>query len=147
MRFGSTGAEQAAGESLDQLIAEEEPDVDAADGSAALGWDENATDQDIARLQGDQGADAEDGPADSPGPDEDSADDDLTAHDDLMAHDAGIDGGGATAEEAAVHVISDDDSGPGSGELCRAAPGLRRCTDRPAARRALRTAPRQLTHK
>jgi hypothetical protein len=29
---------------------------------------------------------------------------------DLVAHDTGIDGGGATAEEAAVHVVDDDDT-------------------------------------
>ncbi len=29
---------------------------------------------------------------------------------DLVAHDAGIDGGAATAEEAAVHVVEDDDT-------------------------------------
>ena len=29
---------------------------------------------------------------------------------DLVARDAGIDGGGATAEEAAIHVVDDDDT-------------------------------------
>src|SRR5271169_250135 len=59
MRFGSTGAEQAAGESIDQLIAEEEPELGSSldDDRADLGWDENATDQDIARFQRDDGPD------------------------------------------------------------------------------------------
>lgn len=107
MRFGSTGAEQSAGESLDQLISEEEPDVDTADDGSDLGWDENATDQDIARLQLDQGADARTGlwTAEDVG--------DYPPDDDLTAHDAGIDGGGATAEEAAIHVINDDDAPSG----------------------------------
>jgi hypothetical protein len=29
---------------------------------------------------------------------------------DLVAHDVGIDGGAASAEEAAVHVVEDDDT-------------------------------------
>jgi hypothetical protein len=32
----------------------------------------------------------------------------LVAHDERVARDAGIDGGGATAEEAAIHVVDDD---------------------------------------
>jgi hypothetical protein len=32
----------------------------------------------------------------------------LVAHDDRVAHDAGVDGGGATAEETAIHVVDDD---------------------------------------
>ena len=110
MRFGSTGPEQAAGESLDQLIAEEEPDIDVGDDRPDLGWDENATDQDIVRLARDQGSDLRSGRMTAEDAGEDSADDDL------VAYDVGIDGGGATAEEAAVHVIGDDDSGGGSGE-------------------------------
>ncbi|MGO8957969.1 MAG: DUF5709 domain-containing protein [Streptosporangiaceae bacterium] len=110
MRFGSTGPEQAAGESLDQLIAEEEPDIDIADDRADRGWDENATDQDIARLLHDQSADARAGRLTT----EDTGD--FLDDDDLIAHDAGIDGGGATAEEAAIHVIGDEDPGAGTSE-------------------------------
>ncbi len=107
MRFGATGAEQAAGESLDQLVAEEEPDLGAVEDRADPGWDENATDQDIARLLREPGSDARSGrltPADAA---------DYAVDDDLVAHDVGVDGGGASAEEAAVHVIGDDDSGSG----------------------------------
>jgi len=47
--------------------------------------------------------------------------DDEGAHavgeaDDLVAHDAGIDGGAATAEEAAVHIVEDDDHDVRSGD-------------------------------
>lgn len=112
MRFGSTASEQAAGESLDQLVAEEEPELGAHldDDRADLGWDENATDQDIARLMREQGSDARSGRLTADDTGGDSADDDL------VAYDVGIDGGGATAEEAAVHVIGEDDSDLGSGE-------------------------------
>ncbi len=35
---------------------------------------------------------------------------------DLVAHDAGIDGGAASAEEAAVHIVDDDDYDVRSGD-------------------------------
>jgi hypothetical protein len=47
MRFGTTAGEQAAGESHDRLLSEEEPDAAAVDDIA---WDENATDDDIDRF-------------------------------------------------------------------------------------------------
>ena len=51
MRFGSAADEQETGESLDQLLAAEEPDIGFDDGrSGDTGWDENATEEDIARL-------------------------------------------------------------------------------------------------
>jgi hypothetical protein len=37
-------------------------------------------------------------------------------HADLVAHDAGIDGGTATAEEAAIHTVDDDDYDIRSGD-------------------------------
>jgi hypothetical protein len=112
MRFGSTGAEQAAGESVDELIAEEEPDLGFGDDDARgdIGWDENATDQDIDRLRRGDGPDPRTGRLAF----EDDGDYDAAGYpsdDDLVARDAGIDGGGATAEEAAMHEIADDDSG------------------------------------
>jgi hypothetical protein len=110
MRFGATAPEQEAGESLDQLLAEEEPDVGAdldAD-RPDLGWDENATEQDVDRLTVEEGSDPRTGRLVAGEAGEYSDDDE-----DLVAHDAGIDGGGATAEEAAVHLFDDD---PDSGE-------------------------------
>jgi hypothetical protein len=116
MRYGSTEAEERAGESLDQLLAEEEPDStldqvtelggEAAGSPAAARQDEDAGDEDVDGLLLDDGPDPRAGR--------------LVAQDegthsgrepDLIAHDVGIDGGAAGAEEAAVHVVDDDDTG------------------------------------
>jgi hypothetical protein len=95
-RFGTTGAEQRAGESLEQLLAQEEPDVDPYGPSA------DDEDELIRR-----GYEAE------PRAGRLYAEDDTT---DAAALDTGIDGGGASAEEAAVHVVDDPD-GLGDGPL------------------------------
>jgi hypothetical protein len=91
-RFGTTSEEERRGESLDQLLAEEEPDArpDAP-------W----TDED-------QPSDDEGGRSRRAGrlvaPDAGSpSDEDATT----FARDVGIDGGGAGAEEAAVHIIEE----------------------------------------
>jgi Family of unknown function (DUF5709) len=97
-RYGTTLAEERTGESLDQLLAEEEPDIDAdayadADASASRTY----------------GADPEAGPL--------IADDDGVRSDeepDLVAH-AGERFGRAPAEEAAVHVIDESDLDGDSG--------------------------------
>ncbi len=106
------GSEQQAGESLDELLAEEEPDVadqeddePIGDLSGDLAGDEDAGDEDIDGLLLDDGPDPRAGRlvAEDEGahPDEEA---------DLVARDTGIDGGGATAEEAAMHVVDDDDT-------------------------------------
>jgi Family of unknown function (DUF5709) len=117
MRFGSTASEQESGESLDQLLAEEEPDVAGESGEerpwdiAADAADEDAGDEDVDGLLLDDGPDPRAGrlvavdAGDDPDPDPE-----------LLAHDAGIDGGAATAEEAAVHVVYDDDNDIRSGD-------------------------------
>lgn len=114
-RFGTTAEEQEEGESLDQLLAEEEPDVGAEDDedSEERGedddWDENATDDDISRYE------AEDGPDPRAGrlvAEDEGAHADAEA--DMVAYDAGIDGGGATAEEAAVHEVDEEDTEDGA---------------------------------
>ena len=105
MRYGSTAAEQEAGKSLDQLLAGEEPEpgVDLDDHRPEEDdWDENATDEDIARLAVEDGPDCRAGRLVAG----DATQGVRTA--DLIAHDSGADGGGATAEEAAVHVVTDD---------------------------------------
>ena len=101
-RFGTTAAEARAGESLDQRLSEEEPDVDSDTGSdtdedelTRRGWDREPRSGRL--LEEDQGF----------GEDEETA---------LVAYDAGIDAGGASAEEAAMHVVDDPD-GPGDGPL------------------------------
>jgi hypothetical protein len=95
--FGTTTSEEQAGESLDQLLAEEEPDQDPDEG-ADLYQDGSPSDDVQDRRAGRLMADDE------------GADGDAQAE--LIAHDVGIDGGAATAEEAAVHVQDDPDSAP-----------------------------------
>lgn len=101
-RFGTTAAEERAGESLEQLLAEEEPDIDP--------YAEPAPDEDeLIR----RGYEAE------PRAGRLVADDEGFGPDteaDSVAWDAGIAGGGASAEEAAVHLVADPDSA-GDGPL------------------------------
>jgi hypothetical protein len=109
IRYGTTAAEQESGESLDQQLAEEEPDdaLDFEDDDEPAGLDdedEDAGDEDVDGLLLDDGPDPRAGRlvAEDEGahPDEEE---------DLVAYDAGIDGGAATAEEAAMHVVEEDD--------------------------------------
>jgi hypothetical protein len=107
MRYGSTAAEQEAGKSLDQLLAVEEPEAGPElddHRPEEDDWDENATDEDVARLALDDVADSRAGRLVS----DDATQGVRTA--DLIAHDSGIDGGGASAEEAAVHVVGNSDA-------------------------------------
>ena len=106
IRYGTTGAEQEDGESLDQLLAEEEPDdnVDEDGDPADTAADPDAADEDLDGLLLDDGPDPRAGRLVAE--DDDS---DLDADGDLVAHDAGIDGGASTAEEAAMHVVESDD--------------------------------------
>jgi hypothetical protein len=106
IRFGDTATEQSEGESLDQLLAEEEPDP-------ALNFEDEDEDEDEDDDAGDEDVDGlllDDGPDPRAGrlvaEDEGAHPDDEA---DLVATDVGIDGGGATAEEAAVHVVEEDD--------------------------------------
>jgi hypothetical protein len=111
IRYGVTAEEQQQGESLDQLLAEEEPDSTLDGGDLAPGdigdieGDQDAGDEDVDGLLLDDGPDPRAGRlvAEDEGahPDEEE---------DLVAYDAGIDGGAATAEEAAMHVVDDDDN-------------------------------------
>ena len=108
VRYGDTAAEQSEGESLDQLLAEEEPDdtldLDDEDDDLDFEGDEDAGDEDVDGLLLDDGPDPRAGRlvAEDEGahPDEEE---------DLVARDVGIDGGAATAEEAAMHVVEEDD--------------------------------------
>ncbi|MDQ0596484.1 hypothetical protein QF037_000829 [Streptomyces canus] len=99
---GTTGREQLEGESLDQRLAEERTDP-------AL--EEPGADDLVGDLSGGQGdpLDAEVG-ADRAGrlvaPDEGARED---AEKDMIADDIGIGGGAASAEEAAVHRVPDED--------------------------------------
>ncbi len=108
-RFGTTADEQAEGESLDDLLAEEEPDTSLQDDDD----DELPEDRDDA----DEAEEYVDGLLLDDGPDPRAGRlvaEDEGAHPDeeadLVARDVGIDGGAASAEEAALHVVDDDDT-------------------------------------
>jgi hypothetical protein len=92
--FGTTLSEEREGESLDQLLAEEEPEPDpyaAADLRSDGPLADDDPDPRAGRLLAeDEGAHPDTEP-------------------DLVARDVGIDGGAATAEEAAVHVTGERD--------------------------------------
>jgi hypothetical protein len=96
-KHGTTAAEQHDGESLDERLAQEQPDVSAPTGD------------DIGDLPGGEGEPV-DPEAGGPragrlvAPDEGVRTD---TEKDEVAADAGIDGGAAGAEEAAVHVVED----------------------------------------
>jgi hypothetical protein len=117
MRYGTTAREQEDGESLDQQLAEEEPDdIDDED---------DDEDEDLASAEGDEDAGDEDldGLLLGDGPDPRAGrlvEQDEGAHPDteadLVARDVGVDGAGASAEEAAVHVVEDDDNDIRSGD-------------------------------
>ena len=114
MRSGTTAGEQQAGESLDELLAEEEPDTPSDfddEDPEDLADDPDAADEDLDGLLLDDGPDPRSGRLVA---DDEGAHPDTEA--DLVAHDAGIDGGAATAEEAAVHVVDEDDYDIRSGD-------------------------------
>jgi hypothetical protein len=108
VRYGVTEQEQEQGESLDQLLSEEEPDpalnFEDDDEDEDDEEDDDAGDEDVDGLLLDDGPDPRAGRLVAE--DEGAHPDDEA---DLVATDVGIDGGGATAEEAAVHVVEEDD--------------------------------------
>jgi len=116
VRYGTTAGEQESGESLDQLLAEEEPD-DTLDALEDEEEDDDDEDDELAGLDDEDAGDEDvDGLLLDDGPDPRAGRlvaEDEGAHpdeeEDLVASDVGIDGGGATAEEAAVHVVEEDD--------------------------------------
>jgi hypothetical protein len=99
--WGITAREQAAYEGLDHRLAREEPDLsDAADGDGI--GDTSDTD---GELIDDQVGDVRSGRlilADI---------DVFDSSSDYRALDVGIDGAGASAEEAAVHIVPDEYDG------------------------------------
>jgi hypothetical protein len=113
IKFGSTADEQESGESLDQLLAEEEPDTafDLDDDLPEDSDDDEEADEYLDGLLLDDGPDPRAGRLVAE--DEGAHPDDEA---DLVARDVGIDGGAASAEEAAVHVVEDDDTDIRSGD-------------------------------
>ena len=89
--YGNTPLEEELGESLDQRLAQEEPEPDPY------------AEDDIENLDDGEVGDARAGRLIAP---------DEGAHEDedseMYAEDAGIDGAGASAEEAAMHVVEED---------------------------------------
>lgn len=105
--FGTTFEEARQGESLEQRLAQEEPDPAAAfddplagpvepDPDAPREDDEFVDDGEVGDLRAGRLVD----------PDEGVRED---VDRELVGRDVGIDGAGASAEEAAVHVVADDE--------------------------------------
>jgi Family of unknown function (DUF5709) len=89
--FGNTAYEEEQGETLDMRLAQEEPEPDPyAENDPENVGGEVGNARAGRLVDEDQGL----------GPDNES---------DMIADDVGIDGAGASAEEAAVHVIDDED--------------------------------------
>jgi uncharacterized protein DUF5709 len=86
--FGNTPAEEEEGESLDRRLAQEVPDTQP--GEVDDRWAEGPAPRSGRLLAPDEGAHPDDEP-------------------DAVAQDVGIDGDAAGAEEAAVHLIPDED--------------------------------------
>ncbi len=90
--YGNTPLEEVLGETLDQRIAQEEPEPDPYEVAAT----------DVEDVGGEVGGDRSGRlVADDEGIGEDT-------ESDLVAYDVGIDGAAASAEEAAVHVIEEE---------------------------------------
>ena len=94
--YGNTPYEEATGESLDQRLAQEDPEPDP--------YAETSSPDDDEELEDDQVGDARAGRLVDP--DEGLGED---TERDLVANDVGIDGAGASAEEAAVHIVEEED--------------------------------------
>ncbi|MET3962419.1 hypothetical protein ABIE44_002353 [Marmoricola sp. OAE513] len=97
---GRTPREQAEGETIEDRLAQEEPDVDP------LGGDGAALDDEFGDPAESFAGDVRSGRLVAPdeGLGEDTSKDEI-------ASDVGIDGAGASAEEAAMHVIDEEGSG------------------------------------
>ncbi|MBD0863325.1 hypothetical protein IA539_19315 [Gordonia sp. zg691] len=112
---GLTAREQADGETLDERLAEEEPDVGAVDPldeitaeeRSRTDWRAHDSDTDDEFDTGDEVGDRRAGRLIAP--DEGSG---IDTEPDAVASDAGIDGAGASAEEAAVHLIPESEREP-----------------------------------
>lgn len=97
-RFGTTASEQRRGESLEQRLSEEEPDVSEPPGNG-IG---DLPGGDGEPLREDEVGDTRTGRL--VGSDE-GYPHGFGQQDDMIAEDVGISGGAASAEEAAVHTI------------------------------------------
>jgi hypothetical protein len=89
--YGNTPLEEELGETLDMRLAQEEPEPDPY----AEVDDDILDDGEVGNVRAGRLVAADEGAHE----DEDA---------ELYAEDAGIDGAGASAEEAAVHIVDDD---------------------------------------
>ncbi|MFI1932205.1 DUF5709 domain-containing protein [Streptomyces sp. NPDC020330] len=96
-KFGTTGAEEHRGESLDQRLAQETADVEPPPGDG------------IGDLAGGEGEPLGVSEREPRAGRLREADDATGRESDVFAEDVGIDGGAASAEEAAVHVTDEAD--------------------------------------
>ena len=94
--FGNTPFEEATGETLDQRIAQEIPEPDPYLEAESASLDDPPADREV----GDERAGRLVAPDAGLGEDTEK---------DLVADDVGIDGAAASAEEAAMHVVPDDE--------------------------------------
>lgn len=103
-----TEAERLQGESLDEKLAEEEPEPDPYAEAAAEDdtdhEDENVPDEQIGLDEADERTGRLVQPDSGDGPDVDSQE---------LATDVGIDGAGASAEEAAMHITREPEAPTG----------------------------------
>ena len=95
--YGTTWSEERAGESLDRLLAQEEPEADPY-----------AEDEDDRPQDAPLGRDFPDPRSGRLVAEDEGAHPDTEA--DLVARDVGIDAGAASAEEAAVHTQDETDN-------------------------------------
>jgi hypothetical protein len=95
---GVTAAERLQGETLDQRLAEETPDLAPADGDGigdCDGTDGELLDNEVGAMRSGRLV----------APDEGAHEDEESA---LIATDVGIDGAAASAEEAAMHIVDEE---------------------------------------
>jgi Family of unknown function (DUF5709) len=90
-KFGNTAEEMRDGETLDQRLAQEEPDIEPDLEGDTLD-DGEVGDRRAGRL-----VDPNEGIG-------------LDTEKDLVGYDVGIDGAGAGAEEAAIHIVDESDA-------------------------------------
>ncbi|MEW2416500.1 DUF5709 domain-containing protein [Streptomyces sp. NPDC046866] len=126
-RHGTTAGEQRAGETLDQRLAQEEPEPEPgaeaeagrgsetepgedfdANGAAAPAAAEQSGDEESEDLTGDPAGDASTAGRERAGRMAAAEETAPVRHISVLGRDTGIDGGAASAEEAAVHVVEEE---------------------------------------
>jgi hypothetical protein len=104
-KHGTTGREQLLGESHEERLAQETPDVQPPEGNGIgdlPGQEGEPVDEEVGGPRAGRLISADDA---SP-----------RRHNGMTAHDVGIDGGAASAEEAAMHIVEEDRETNGEGD-------------------------------